>query len=161
RHARLPSIVPLLTLGVLLGPDVLGWVQPEALGMGLFALVELGVGVILFEGGMGLEIRRLRREGRAIQRLVTVGAVITAVGGTLAARLLMGWSWELSAMFGTLVIVTGPTVIGPLLRNVRVRPRLATVLEAEGVLIDPVGAIVAAVALQVTLGAHESAASGG
>ena len=161
RHVGLPAIVPLLALGVLLGPDVLDWIQPQALGVGLFALVELGVGVVLFEGGLSLELRRLRREGRAIQLLVTVGAVITAVGGALAARVFLGWDWSMAALFGTLVIVTGPTVIGPLLRNVPLRPRLATVLEAEGVLIDPIGAIVASVALQVALGTHEDPASSG
>lgn len=159
-HIGLPAIVPLLALGVLLGPDVLGVVDPAALGGGLFALVELGVGVVLFEGGLGLELRRLRREGRAIQRLLTVGAAITAVGGALAAGVLLGWGWRLALLFGTLVIVTGPTVIGPLLRNVAVRPRLATVLEAEGVLIDPIGAIVASAALQIALGAGEGAAEG-
>ncbi len=161
RHLGLPAIVPLLALGVLLGPDALDWIQPQALGVGLFALVELGVGVVLFEGGLSLELRRLRREGRAIQLLVTIGAGITAVGGALAARVFLGWDWSMAALFGTLVIVTGPTVIGPLLRNVPLRPRLATVLEAEGVLIDPIGAIVASVALQVALGTHEDPASSG
>ncbi len=161
RHVGLPAIVPLLALGVLLGPDLLDWIQPQALGVGLFALVELGVGVVLFEGGLSLELRRLRSEGRAIQLLVTIGAGITAVGGALAARVFLGWDWSLAVLFGTLVIVTGPTVIGPLLRNVPLRPRLATVLEAEGVLIDPIGAIVASVALQVALGAHVDPASSG
>jgi NhaP-type Na+/H+ or K+/H+ antiporter len=151
RHVRLPSIVILLGAGVVLGPDGLGWVRPEALGRGLYGLVELGVAVILFEGGLNLELRRLRREGSPIRMLVTVGAFITALGGALAARHVMEWPWTLSVVFGTLVIVTGPTVIRPILRNVPLRPRLATVLEAEGVLIDPIGAIVAAVTLQVVL----------
>src|SRR5690606_30588437 len=126
----------------------------------LFALVELGVGVVLFEGGLGLEGRRLRREGRTIRRLITLGAAVTAIGGALAARALLDWSWSLSVLFGTLVIVTGPTVIGPLLRNVPVRPRVATVLEAGGVRIVPVGAIVASVALQVVLGVHDDPTGG-
>lgn len=149
RHLRLPSIVLLLGTGVVLGPDGLGWVVPRSLGDGLFAIVSLSVAVILFEGGLNLELGRLRREGGAIRALVTLGAGVTALGGTLAAHLALGWPWELSLLFGTLVIVTGPTVIRPLLRNVPLRPRVATVLEAEGVLIDPIGAIVAAVALQV------------
>ena len=152
RHLHVPSIVPLLALGVLLGPDLLGWVHPRALGEGLLALVEVAVAIILFEGGLNLDLRRLRRENRPIRMLVTAGALVTAVGGALAARLAMGWSWELSLLFGTLVIVTGPTVIGPLVRNVSLRPRLATVLEAEGVLIDPIGAIVAAVTLPLVTG---------
>lgn len=152
RHARVPSIVLLLAFGVVLGPDGLGAVRPEALGEGLFALVSLAVAVILFEGGLNLDLSRIRREGRAIRRLLTLGAAVTAAGGGLAAHLLMGWPWGRAFLFGTLVIVTGPTVIRPLLRNVPLRPRLATVLEAEGLLIDPVGAIVAAVTLPVVLG---------
>lgn len=149
RHLRLPSIVVLLATGVALGPDGLGLVRPDQLGEGLFALVSLAVAIILFEGGLNLDLRRLRREGVAIRRLVTWGALITAAGGGLAAWLFMDWSVGLAMLFGTLVIVTGPTVIRPLLRYVPLRPRVATVLEAEGLLIDPVGAVVAAVTLQV------------
>jgi len=151
RPLRLPSIVLLLAFGVVLGPDLLGWVDPGSLGTGLFPLVTLAVAVILFEGGLNLDLRRLRRSASPIRLLVTAGALVTALGGGLAAHLFMGWPWELSFLFGTLVIVTGPTVIRPLLRNVPLRPRLATVLEAEGLLIDPVGAIVAAVTLQLVV----------
>jgi len=150
-HLRVPSIVPLLATGIILGPDGLGLILPHSLGEGLFSLVSLAVAVILFEGGLNLDLRRLRREGSAIRRLVTVGALVTTAGGALAAGWIMGWSPRLSILFGTLVIVTGPTVIRPLLRNVPLRPRLATVLEAEGVLIDPIGAIVAVVTLQIAL----------
>ena len=151
RHLRVPSIVLLLAVGVGLGPDGAGWVVPADLGDGLFQIVRLAVAVILFEGGLNLELRRLRRESAPIRRLVTTGAMWTAIGGAAAAYLLMGWSWGLSALFGALVVVTGPTVIKPLLRVVRLRPRVATVLEAEGVLIDPVGAILAAVTLEVVI----------
>jgi NhaP-type Na+/H+ or K+/H+ antiporter len=150
-HLRVPAIVPLLAAGIILGPDGLGLIRPRSLGEGLFPLVSLAVAVILFEGGLNLDLRRLRREGSAIRRLVTVGAVVTTVGGALAAGSIMGWSPRLSILFGTLVIVTGPTVIRPLLRNVPLRPRLATVLEAEGVLIDPIGAILAVVTLEIVL----------
>ncbi len=150
-HLRVPSIVPLLAAGILLGPDGLGLILPRSLGEGLFPLVSLAVAVILFEGGLNLDLRRLRREGSAIRRLVTVGALVTAAGGALAAGSIMGWSPRLSILFGALVIVTGPTVIRPLLRNVPLRPRLATVLEAEGVLIDPIGAILAVVTLEIVL----------
>jgi len=149
--ARVPSIVVLFGAGLLLGPGGLGWIQPRELGDGLFGLVSIAVAVILFEGGLNLDLKRLRREGRTIRSLVTTGALITWVGGACAARLLLGWSWELAILFGAMVIVTGPTVIGPLLRSIRVKPSVATVLEAEGVLIDPIGAIVAAVALEAVL----------
>ena len=151
RHTRVPSIVLLLGAGVALGPDLLGWVNPEALGDGLLPIVSLAVAIILFEGGLNLDMRRLRREATPIRRLVTLGAVVTMAGATAAAHWFLGWSLPLAALFGSLVIVTGPTVVRPLLRNVRLTPRLSTVLEAEGLLIDPVGAIVAAVTLQVVV----------
>jgi NhaP-type Na+/H+ or K+/H+ antiporter len=161
RHVRVPGIVILLVAGVALGPDGLGWVQPLALGDGLFAIVDLAVAVILFEGGLNLEISRLRREQAPIRRLVSVGALVTMAGGALTVAALFDWSWMRALLFGSLVVVTGPTVIGPLVDAVRLRPRVATVLEAEGVLIDPIGAILAVLMLEVALApGADSLASG-
>jgi NhaP-type Na+/H+ or K+/H+ antiporter len=151
RHLHLPGIVLLLLAGAGLGPDGLDWVHPSALGEGLPILVELSVAVILFEGGLNLEISRLRREQTAIRRLVIGGALVTLLGGALAVRWMLGWGWDTALVFGSLVVVTGPTVIGPLVEEIRLRPRVATVLEAEGVLIDPIGVILALLLLQVTL----------
>ncbi len=151
RHLRVPGIVLLLGAGVVLGPDVLDLVRPDTLDGTLRRLVGFAVAIILFEGGMNLDLGRLRREAHSIRRLVTLGAAVTAVGGTLAARWILGWEWIPSALFGSLVIVTGPTVITPLLRRIRVRRNVETVLEAEGVLGDAVGAITAVVALEVAL----------
>ena len=151
KQARLPGIVLLLAVGATLGPEGLGWVQPRSLGDGLFILVELGVAVILFEGGLNLEWSRLRREEAVIRRLISVAAVVTLVGATLAVRVALGWSWDLAALFGSLVVVTGPTVVTPLLRDMRLKPRLRTVLEAEGVFIDAVGALLATLVLQIVL----------
>ena len=151
RHLRVPGIVLLLASGVLLGPDGLGWVEPRALGRGLFQIVELAVAVILFEGGLNLELSRLLRSQTPIRRLVTWGALSTLAGAALAAHLLLGWDWMQAALFGSLVVVTGPTVVGPIVSELRLRPRVATVLEAEGVLIDPIGAILAVLALEVAL----------
>ncbi|HSN83725.1 MAG TPA: sodium:proton antiporter [Polyangiales bacterium] len=150
-HLRIPSIVLLLGVGVLLGPEVAGIVDPASLGSSLQALVGMGVAIILLEGGLQLELRRLRREQVVIRRLVTLGAVITAIGGALAAHHALGWDWRLASLFGALVIVTGPTVVTPLLRRLRIRGAVPTVLEAEGVLIDAIGAITAAVVLEVVL----------
>ena len=148
---RVPGVVLLLFAGVLLGPDVAGWVRPNALGSGLEVIVGMSVAVILFEGGLNLQFDRLRREAATIRRLITLGALITAVGATLAARMFMGWDWTVALLFGTLVIVTGPTVITPLLRRLRVNPNVKTILEAEGVLIDPIGAIIAVVVFEVVI----------
>ena len=149
RHLKVPGIVLLLAAGVLLGPQVAGILHPKELGDGMRILVGFAVAVILFEGGLILDIRRLRKEAKGIRRIVTIGSLITAVGGTLAAKLFMGWTWPVSLLFGTLVIVTGPTVVTPLLRRINVNRRVATVLEAEGVFGDAIGAILAVVTLQV------------
>lgn len=91
RHLLVPGIVVLLGVGVLLGPDVLDIVRPNALGGGLDAVVGFAVAVILFEGGMRLDVASLRKEAKVIRRLVTLGALITAVGGALACAAIMGW----------------------------------------------------------------------
>ena len=106
---------------------------------------------LLFEGGLNLQWSRLRRQEAVIRGLITIGAFVTLVGATLSAGLVLGWRWDLSLLFGSLVIVTGPTVVAPLLRDMRLQPRLRTILEAEGVFIDPVGALLAAALLQIVL----------
>ena len=150
-HLRLPGIVILLLAGVALGPDGLGVIHPVVLGDGLYVIIGFAIAVILFEGGMNIEWGRLRREALTIRRLVTLGAFITWAGATVVARVVMGWDWRLSILFGSLVIVTGPTVVGPLLRRIRVNRNLQTILEAEGVFIDAIGAILAVVAFEVAL----------
>ena len=151
RQVRLPGIVLLLLTGALLGPEFASWIEPSALGDGLFAIVDFGVAIILFEGGLNLEWSRLKRQESAIRGLITVGAAVTLVGATLLAGVVLSWRWDLALLFGSLVVVTGPTVVAPLLRDMRLQPRLRTVLEAEGVFIDPVGALLAAALLQVVL----------
>jgi NhaP-type Na+/H+ or K+/H+ antiporter len=150
-HLRIPGIVLLLITGVLLGPDVSGIIQPETLGSALGVITGFAVAVILFEGGLNLKIQRLKREKRAIRQMITIGGAVTVAGGMLTARWLLGWDWRTSLLFGTLVMVTGPTVINPLLRRFKVKRNVSVVLEAEGVLIDAVGAVVAMVALEVAL----------
>jgi NhaP-type Na+/H+ or K+/H+ antiporter len=149
RHLSIPGIVLLLGAGVLLGPEFADVVRPAALGPALQHIIGFAIAVILFEGGLNLDVRRLRREGRVIRRLVTLGAAITAAGGALAARVFMGWGWRESVLFGVLVIVTGPTVVTPLVRRIGLTRNLRTVLEAEGVFIDAVGALVAVVTLEI------------
>lgn len=147
RHLRAPGIVGLLAAGVAIGPDGLGWIHPDRLGDGLRTVVSLAVAVILFEGGLNLKIDQLRRRASVIRRLITWGSLVTAVGGTIAARVFMEWDWQTCILFGTLIIVTGPTVVTPLLRQIRVKRKLKIILEAEGILIDPIGAVIAVVCL--------------
>jgi NhaP-type Na+/H+ or K+/H+ antiporter len=141
--------VLLLGAGVALGPDGLGVIQPRILGHDLHVLVGFATAVILFEGGLNLSRKRLRRQATVIQHLLTWGVLISAVGAALAVRLILDWPWTLAAPFGALVVVTGPTVVTPLLRRIRVRREVETVLEAEGVLVDGIGAILAVVVIEV------------
>ena len=151
RHLRIPGIVLLLGAGLLLGPDALGIVHPSSLGDALPFIVGFAVAVILFEGGMNLRLSRIRREGKTIRQLITTGALVTALGGTITAKVFLGWDWRISLLFGVIVIVTGPTVITPLLRRLKLRRSVSTVLEAEGVLLDAIGAVIAVVALEIAL----------
>ncbi len=149
RHLRIPGIVLLLGAGVALGPDGLGVITPGILGHDLHVLVGFATAVILFEGGLSLQRRRIRRERAVLRRLLTWGAAVTAVGAALATHWILDWSWSLSVALGALVVVTGPTVITPLLRRIKVRRELENILEAEGVLIDGIGAILAVVVIEV------------
>lgn len=144
-----PAIVVMSAAGLLVGPiaaSALGHplIDPQADFGELFRpLVALAVAVILFEGGLALEFRELRGAGKAVRRLVFPGALIAWALGALAARYAAGLPWDIAALFGGLLIVTGPTVILPLLRQAKLTSRPAAVLRWEGIVNDPVGAILA------------------
>lgn len=148
---KVPSIVFLLLLGILLGSDGLNLLHPQELGIGLEVLVALSVAIILFEGGLNLELRDIGRVSGSLRNLVTAGTLIALLGGGMAAHWLSEFPWPIAFLYAALVVVTGPTVIGPLLKQVEVDRRVATLLEGEGVLIDPVGAILAVVVLDTIL----------
>jgi len=153
-YLKVPSIVFLLIFGIALGSD--GWeiLQPQSLGIGLEVLVALSVAIILFEGGLSLSGRELGRVSGSLRNLVTLGTSITLIGGGMAAHWLGEFPWPIAFLYASLVVVTGPTVIGPLLKQVAVDRRVATLLEGEGVLIDPVGAILAVVVLNTIIDSH-------
>jgi NhaP-type Na+/H+ or K+/H+ antiporter len=153
-YLKVPSIVFLLIFGIALGSD--GWeiLQPQSLGIGLEVLVALSVAIILFEGGLSLSGRELGRVSGSLRNLVTLGTSITLMGGGMAAHWLGEFPWPIAFLYASLVVVTGPTVIGPLLKQVAVDRRVATLLEGEGVLIDPVGAILAVVVLNTIIDSH-------
>jgi NhaP-type Na+/H+ or K+/H+ antiporter len=150
-YLKVPSIVFLLLFGILLGSDGLGLLYPQMLGNGLEVIVALCVALILFEGGLNLELRDLGRVSSSLRNLVTIGTLLTLICGGIAAHWLTEFPWPLAFLYAALVVVTGPTVIGPLLKQVEVDRQVATLLEGEGVLIDPVGAILAVVVLDVIL----------
>ena len=146
---KLPSILLLLLFGFLAGP-VTHIVRPDRLlGDNLLPIVTLCVGLILFEGGMTLRIDDLKQTGSVVWRLVTYGAIITGVVGALAARYVAGTSGPISALLGALLVVTGPTVIGPLLRHVRPIGAVGPILRWEGIVIDPIGALSAVIVFEL------------
>ncbi len=151
QYLKLPSIVFLLLLGIVLGQDGLDLLHPSDLGIGLEVLVALSVAIILFEGGLNLELRDLGQVSGSLRNLVTLGTLITLIGGGMAAHWLGEFPWPIAFLYASLVVVTGPTVIGPLLKQVSVDKKVATLLEGEGVLIDPVGAILAVVVLDTII----------
>lgn len=140
---RLPAILPLLLCGLTLGPG-LGVLNPDAIfGNLLFPIISLGVAVILFEGALTLNFKEIKDHGRMVTHLVTIGTAITWACITTATFYLLDFSWEIALLFGALVVVTGPTVIVPMLRSVRPKSQLASILRWEGIVIDPIGALLA------------------
>ena len=150
-YLKLPGIVFLLLFGIGLGPSGLNWLRPAILGDGLETLVSLSVALILFEGGLSLGLRELGRVSGSLRNLVTIGTLITFVGGGMAAHWLGEFPWTIAFLYASLIVVTGPTVISPLLKQVQADRQVSTLLEGEGVLIDPVGAILAVLVLDVVL----------
>ncbi len=150
-RTQIPGIIALLVAGLALGP-VTGVLKPdELLGDTLFPLVSLSVALILFEGGLDLPPRELRNTGTAVRRLITIGAIVTGVVGWYAAREIFGLSDQVAVVLSAVLVVTGPTVVGPLLRFVRPAGTVGPILRAEGVLIDPIGATAALVCFEVVL----------
>ena len=142
---RIPAIVILTAAGIILGP-ITGVLQPsESFGALLTPFVQLAVAVILFEGGLNLHLHELKDAGAGVRRLITVGPILAFGLGSGAAHFIGGLSWPVALVFGAITIVTGPTVIMPLLRHARLRPRTASVLKWEGIVNDPVGALLAVV----------------
>ena len=155
-----PSIVFFLIFGVLVGPEFLSLVHPSEFGEGLEIIIKLCVAIVLFEAGLNLNKEDALSHGNIILLLITVGGLITMVGGAAFARYVANLSWEMAFVYGSLVIVTGPTVVQPLLRRFKVKPNLKHILEYEGVLIDPIGALIAIFVVEVVLIESSHAASG-
>ncbi len=148
---RLPSILLLLLGGFVAGP-VLGLLDPDALiGEVLPALVSLAVGIILFDGGLSLRFTEIREVRVVVRRLITVGALVTIAVATLAARFLLDFDWRLSLLLASILVVSGPTVVLPLLRHIRPSARLGSAIKWEGIFIDPIGAVLAVLVFEVIL----------
>lgn len=152
---KVPAILPLILTGLFVGPLAYHWTGHKFIepiyngehglfpGESLFHFVELAIGIILFEGGMTLKRAEISGVGASIMKLISLGALVTFVLSGLAARYIIELPWTLSFLFAALIIVTGPTVISPILRNLPLKKSVATILKWEGILIDPVGALAA------------------
>jgi len=140
---RAPAIALLLIGGIVLGPQVFNLVQPDSLSSGLRVVIALAIAIILFEGGLTLTFSGLRQAPSVIRRMLTVGVAVTWFGSAAAIALLLKVNLGLALLVASLIIVTGPTVIGPILRRTRVTDRLHSILHWEGVIIDPIGVFVA------------------
>ncbi len=164
---KIPAILPLILIGLLVGPlstlissDGEKWIEPVwnghkgfFAGENLFYFVSLAISIILFEGGLTLRKNEIKNVGPVITKLITVGTLITFFGAGALAHFIFDLSWKISFLFGALVIVTGPTVISPILRNIPLKKDVSAVLKWEGILIDPIGALFAVLVFEfITVG---------
>ncbi len=139
----IPSILLLLGSGFVVGPG-LGWIDPDRVfGSLLLPVVSLSVGLILFEGGLSLRFRELRKTWGSLVGLLTVGVLVTWGLSAVTAAQILGMPSSLALLSGAILVVTGPTVIGPLLRHIRPTGRVGPVAKWEGIVIDPIGATLA------------------
>ncbi len=162
---KIPAILPLILIGLFVGPistllseDGTKWLEPiwngeEGLfpGESLFYFVSLAIAIILFEGGLTLRKSEIGNVGPVILKLISVGVVVTFFGAAIAVHFIYDFSWEISFLFSSLIIVTGPTVITPILRNIPLKKHVSSILKWEGILIDPIGALVAVLVYEFIL----------
>ena len=147
----LPGVVLLLSAGLVIGRSGFGLVEPLDLGAGLGTVVGLLVSLVLFDGGINLRLPGDATK-QAVLRIVLVRLVLGLAAGLLAAHWLAGLNWSLAAVFSAIVLATGPTVVTPLVRQIRLAPPLGEVLEGEGLILEPIGAVLALLLLELALG---------
>lgn len=156
---RLPAILPLLIVGILVGP-VFGVLDADALfGDLLFPVVSLSVAIILFEGSLTLKFGDIAGHGNMVRNLCSIGVMVTWGIAAVAAHYSLNLSWQMSFLFGAIVTVTGPTVIVPMLRTVRPHTKLANILRWEGIVIDPIGALLAVLVFEFIVASQGNAIS--
>lgn len=144
-----PAIVVMSIAGLIVGP-FLGIMNPEeSFGAIYSPLISVAVAIILFEGSLNLSFKELRGLGKPVFRISTIGAFIAWILGSLTAHYIAGLSWEVAFVIGGLFIVTGPTVIMPLLRQSKLKPRPAKILKWEGIIVDPIGVLLAVFAFEI------------
>jgi len=155
RLTSLPGVVMLLASGLIVGRAGFHWIEPLDLGSGLGTVVGLLVSLVLFDGGLNLRLPGGELKN-AVLRIVLVRFVVALIGGLLAAHWLAGLNWPLAAVFSATVLATGPTVVNPLVQQMRLRAPLGELLEAEGLVLEPIGAVLALMLLELVLGDLQS-----
>ncbi|MCZ7361974.1 MAG: cation:proton antiporter [Candidatus Methanoperedens sp.] len=145
---KVPSIVFLLIAGIILGPEVTGIINADSFGNGIELFVAFSVAIIVFDGGLDIDIRQIRKIQKGILNLVTAGILITSLLSSAAAYLLLNIPFNIALLFGALVSATGPTVITPIIRQTGVNTRVANTLQAEAVLNDGISVILAALVFE-------------
>ncbi|HAX14807.1 MAG TPA: cell shape-determining protein, partial [Leeuwenhoekiella sp.] len=165
---KIPAILPLILIGLFVGPistlftyDGSKWIEPIwdgevgiFPGERLFNFVSLAIGIILFEGGLTLRFSEIKNVGPVITKLIIIGSLVTFFGAGAAAYYIFDLSLRISFLFAALIIVTGPTVITPILRNIPLKKDISAILKWEGILIDPIGALVAVLVFEfISVGA--------
>jgi NhaP-type Na+/H+ or K+/H+ antiporter len=151
---NIPSILLLLLAGLIAGPFT-GFLEPDALfGSALFPMVSLSVAIILFEGGLSLKLKELKEIGKVLRNLLTIGALITWILSALGAYFILNFELAPSLVLAAILVVTGPTVIGPLLRHIRPTGKVGSIANWEGIMIDPVGVMLAVIVFEATLAAE-------
>jgi len=157
-RVKLPAILFLLLAGIVAGP-VSGWLNPDQLfGPLLLPIISLSVAVILFEGSLTLKFKEIKGLQAVIRRLVTTGVLVTWIIIALTTHWLLDFSWRLSLLFGAITVVTGPTVVIPMLRTVRPTANVANILRWEGIVIDPIGALLAVLVFEFIVSEADSGA---
>ncbi len=157
----LPTIVLLFAGGLVLGPTGLGWIQPDSIGHVMPVIVSLSIGIILFEGGLTLKPKDYLASPTIIKLLLTVGVGVTWLCAATAVYFVFNASWQISLLAGSLVVVTGPTVIVPMLHRLRLKTKLGSILHWEGVLIDPIGVFLTVFCYELVVLEGGSSAVGG
>ncbi len=148
RCFRVPSLLFLMILGIFAGPTFLNWIQPDALEGIMMPFIEIAVAIIIFEAGLALPISGLKTDSLAINRMLFLVLPFTGITAMLVAKYVVGLPWVSAALFGPIIVVTGPTVIGPLLRNVALNKRVDKLFRWESVWADCIGVILAGVVLE-------------
>ncbi len=155
RLTSLPGVVILLASGLIVGRAGFHWIEPLDLGSGLGTVVGLLVSLVLFDGGLNLRLPGGELKN-AVLRIVLVRFVVALIAGLIAAHWLAGLNWPLAAVFSAIVLATGPTVVNPLVQQMRLRAPLGELLEAEGLVLEPIGAVLALMLLELVLGDLQS-----